>query len=683
MLGKQKRALALLRKLRSMPWAPVAALAVLLAPGLPHAAPHPYVATAVRAPTWTGYERHAAYVPVADGTPLALTWYLPQGGPAATRFPVLLWYTPGHRESINPRTGEIRPGIDPTELAYFTSRGYIVAAVEMRGSGASGGHRPLDRGPQIGADGRDVVNWIARQPWSDGRVGMIGVSYQGFSQFATAAERPAALKAIFPEIAGFDDYTSLYYPGGIANTALARVAFAAMGQDDRNEFDPEGRPPRWPSVPVVDEDGDGQLADEIPDYPAGSHRFVDTEARYADGAKRSGLYDRLTREHAANGVLTADRIGRAIFRDSQLADSGLSFADLDPGIRADRISAAGIAVYNRGGWFDYHVRDTTQWFGTLAGHTPDRLMMAPTGHTGLPATPGGSPYLARFGDRTSSNELVLAEKLRFFDRYVRGEQNGFDREPPVLLYVIGSGWRREDEWPLRRARTLKLSLAPDKRLVEGAVPEGVESWRVDYSANSLSQGANRWNFGIGGVKQPLSLDETLARRVAFTSEPLPEAREITGHPLVQIELGATAPSADVFVYLEDVAPDGRALLVTEGQLRADFHALRPVQQIASPASKLPVRPALPYHGYRRADQDPAPLAGDRVVSLRFDLLPTAWVFKAGHRIRVSLAGADDDSFERSPHAADGVLWRIRTGPAASSIELPWIPAATESGKRGK
>ena len=69
---------------------------------------------------------------------------------------------------------------------------------------------------------------------------MIGASFQGFSQFATAAERPKALKAIFPEIAGFDDYTSLYYPGGILNVALARVAYAAMGRDDRNEFDPTG-----------------------------------------------------------------------------------------------------------------------------------------------------------------------------------------------------------------------------------------------------------------------------------------------------------------------------------------------------------------------------------------------------------------------------------------------------------
>ena len=99
---------------------------------------------------------------------------------------------PGHRESINPRTREIRTGMDLAELDFFTSRGYVVAVAEMRGSGASFGFRVIDRGPQIGRDGRDLVDWIARQPWSSGRVGMIGASFQGFSQFATAAEQPRA-----------------------------------------------------------------------------------------------------------------------------------------------------------------------------------------------------------------------------------------------------------------------------------------------------------------------------------------------------------------------------------------------------------------------------------------------------------------------------------------------------------
>ncbi|MEP7311351.1 MAG: CocE/NonD family hydrolase, partial [Pseudomonadota bacterium] len=540
----------------------LAALASLLGAANLGAAPHEFIESQVSPGEYAAYERRADYVAVADGTRLAVTWYVPSRGPDTARFPVLLWYMPGHRESIDPRTGVIRSGMDAEDLAFFTAHGYVVAIAEMRGSGASFGFRVIDRGPQIGADGRDLVNWIARQPWSTGKVGMIGASYQGFSQFATAAERPAALKAIFPEIAGFDDYTSLYYPGGILNVALARVAYAAMGRDDRNELDTSGTPPRLPSVPVVDEDRDGQLADEIPLDRNGNGSFLDDgPPQYADGNSRTDIYWQATREHLKNGILTNDVVSVSRYRDSAIAQTGVRYSDLDPGLKPDRIAQAGIAVYNRGGWFDYHARDTTQWFGTLAGHTPDRLMMAPTGHSGLPSAEAraqgrNNAYLVHFGDRSTSNALVLGEKLRFFDRYLRGIKNGFEAEPPVLIYVMGKGWRREDEWPPKRTLSLRLALHAKGLLSEASASKGIDEWRVDLKASSLSMGANRWNYGIAGIKSPLSLDASRAGRLTFTTEPLVGDREITGHPILELTLGASAPTTDVYAYLEDVAPDG-------------------------------------------------------------------------------------------------------------------------------
>ena len=656
---------------------PCAVLALLLCQGsTSFAGPQAFVQPPARVTEFPSYERHAAYVPLADGTRLAVTWYLPAGGPSVARFPVLLWYMPGHRESVDPRTGVIRPGMDAGELAYFTGRGYVVAVAEMRGSGASTGFRVIDRGPQIGKDGRELVDWMERQPWCSGKIGMIGVSFQGFTQFATAAEHPPALKAIFPEIAGFDDYTSLYFPGGILNVAIARVAYAAMGRDDRNEFIPDGRPPNLPSVPVVDEDGDGELADEIPVYPPGKTSFLDAPPTWADGRPREQLYWQATRAHQNNGILTNEVITKSRHRDSTLGSTPLRYRDLDPGTKPLRIAQAGIAVYNRGGWFDYHARDTTQWFGTLQGHTPTRLLMAPTGHSALPPAsasgPGhGNAYLRHFHDDATTNALVLNEKLRFFDRYLRDEHNGFDAEPPVLIYVMGKGWRRETEWPLKRARPLRLSLAAPGKLDLNPGDAAVDEWQVDTEANSLSQGANRWNYGIGSAAAPMSLDASLAHRLAYTSAPLESDREITGHPTVELMLGSNTDSADVYAYLEDVAPDGSSLLVSEGQLRANYHRLKPAQDML-PAAKPKVRPALPWHGYTRADYDPAPFAGGRALRLVFDLTPTAWLFQKGHSIRLSLAGADKDSFEPSLSQAPQ-RWRVHRGAGLSALDLPWIP----------
>ncbi len=646
------------------------------------------ISTEVRPPQFKQFERQAEYAPVRDGTQLAVTRYVPAAGPKQDRFPTLLWYLPGHRESIDLKTGELRSAMAPADLEFFTARGYVVAIAEMRGSGASFGTRVLDRGPQIGRDGKDLVDWIARQPWSDGRVGMIGASYQGFSQYATAAERPAALRAIFPEIAGFDDYTSMFYPGGILNVALSQFASAAIVRDDLNYYEPDGRRPRLPSAPVVDEDGDGELADEIPLDLDGDGDFLDEGSpTYRDGGKRADIYYRATLEHRANSNLTIERLQAAPYRDSKLAGTEHSYVDIDPADRPIAIAASGIAVYNRGGWFDYHARDTAMWFATLHGRTPVRMMMAPTGHGSLPSAAGDAlyragPYLALFNDKTSSNAITNREKLRFFDRYVRGIDNGFDREPPVLIYVMGKGWRQEAEWPLARERRVRYAFDAEGRLSEKPGATGSDDYRVDLRTSSISNGANRWNYLLSSAKQPMSLDDGAAARLRYDSEPLTVDREVTGHPLVEIVVAADVPESDFFVYLEDVAPDGTSLLVTEGQLRANFHRLRPNQTMLRSGGGIDIKPQLPWQGFTEADYEPAPLADARTLRLKLDLMPTSWVFKRGHRIRVSLMGADHPSFALHPKlsptndpadAANRVpTWSIKRGPGLSAIDLPVI-----------
>ncbi|MFM5908911.1 MAG: CocE/NonD family hydrolase [Novosphingobium sp.] len=620
--------------------------------------------------------RHAYYAPVRDGTQLAITVYAPKG-PAAGRYPTLLWYHPGHRESIDRATGTIRTTMAPSDIAFFTAHGYAVAIAEMRGSGASFGTRELDRGPQIARDGKDLVDWIAAQGWSDGKVGMIGASYQGFAQYAVASQRPAALKAIFPEIAGFDDYTSMFHPGGIFVAALSDSASDSIRRDDLNDYLPASARKHLPSVPVVDEDGDGELADEIPLDRNGNGSFLDDgPPSYADGKARQDIYYRASLAHMQNRNLPASLIAAAPHRDSPIAGTQHRYVDLDPGDKPEAIAASGIAVYNRGGWFDYHARDTVMWFATLNGKTPTRVMMAPTGHGSLPSDVGDAiyragPYLSLFGDRTSTNRVMNREKLAFFDHYVKGAANGFDRRPPVLLYVMGKGWRYENEWPLKRARSVTLFAGPQGALLPSKRAAGRDSHAVDLSASTLTDNANRWNFGISTSKTPMTFDGQKAARLTYTGAPLAGETEVTGHPVVEIALSSTAPEADVFAYLEDVAPDGSSLLVTEGQLRANYW--RPARGGPSGLAK----PALPWHGYGKADYAPAPLAGGKVVKLRFDMMPTSWVFRPGHRIRLSFGGADWPSFPVHPGlagakgAGKSPVWTVER--AATFITLPVVP----------
>jgi putative CocE/NonD family hydrolase len=146
--------------------------------------------------------------------------------------------------------------------------------------------------------------------------------------------------------------------------------------------------------------------------------------------------------------------------------------------------------------------------------------------------------------------------------------------------------------------------------------------------------------------------------------------------VLTVRLSSSQANADLHVYLEDVAPDGRALLVTEGQLRLNYVRTRSIQDMVTvPRRVIPVRPDLPWHGFTRADYVSSPLAGNRARDYELDLHPTAWVFRAGHRIRVSLAGADTPLFELHPELDPAVPlhWTLGLG-SRSRLTLPVIPS---------
>ena len=125
--------------------------------------------------------------------------------------------------------------------------------------------------------------------------------------------------------------------------------------------------------------------------------------------------------------------------------------------------------------------------------------------------------------------------------------------------------------------------------------------------------------------------------LVYTSEPLSAPLEVTGHPVATVYLSSTTPDTTLFVYLEDVTPEGDVHYVTEGELRAIHQPRQASDAILKPTGPLPI------HTFRRADA--APLIPGEVVPLIVELLPTSYQFKQGHRIRIALAGADKDHFQ--------------------------------------
>jgi len=173
------------------------------------------------------------------------------------------------------------------------------------------------------------------------------------------------------------------------------------------------------------------------------------------------------------------------------------------------------------------------------------------------------------------------------------------------------------------------------------------------------------------------------KALTYTTAPLEADTRILGHPIVHLWVSSTADDGDLYFYLEDVAPDGQAILVTDYQHRIGFATLRSNDEVIPDNPGIDVKPDLPWHGFRKADYDPHVLANGKVAEVVTSLYPTGWMFRKGHSIRLTIAAADWPAFElhpalaptNRPDALGNVIptFTFHRGAAqASYLELPMV-----------
>lgn len=530
---------------------------------------------------------------------------------------------------------------------------------------------------------------MAEQRWCDGNVGMFGGSYLGYSQLAVAAQQPEALKCIIPEVVPLDGYTGEIRPGG--------VFLWSYSQQDMQTYLEYNcyMPDNWiyPTAPVVDEDGDGDLLDEIPLDLDGDGNFLndynypddpDDEPQYADGNKREHIYYLASYEHLEN-VPYSDLGPDTEYIDSEWTYEGktLTSYDVSPSAGLQEIMDSGIAVYNHGGWMDPFVRGTTELYNTLKDSNPSKLIIGPDYHMGT------SPFWEYCGSNEEDELTTYGERwIRFYDYYLKGEENGLDEEAPVQIYVMnGEGGRDEQEWPLARQQEKEYYLNANGTLTTTQGEDGQDNYTVDFTHSSQWENdgwaANRWLMETPDtLPYRTEMDE---KCLTYTSSAMTEDTEVTGYPMIALWVSSTADTGDFYVYLEDVDEDGNAVLVTEGVLNAQFHELQDNNDmILGGDSSINVQPDLPWHGYEEDEADLDVFADGEIVQLTMDLFPTSWVFKAGHSIRISIACADYPTFELTPELSptndpddpDNIIPEItvhRTEVYSSKITLPIIP----------
>lgn len=235
-------------------------------------------------------------------------------------------------------------------------------------------------------------------------------------------------------------------------------------------------------------------------------------------------------------------------------------------------------------------------------------------------------------------------------------------EPPVWYYVMGApadkAWRSARLWPLPEQVLTKFHLVEDGQLssAESGDKNSWDSYTVDYSTTTGS--GSRWHNTVGTPFMYDDMAPLANKSLTYTTAALDQAVEVTGHPVVHLWITANVPDVDLFIYLEEVSPSGRATYITEGMLRASHRA-----QHEPPYHYM----KLPWH--RSFKEDVQPLPKDEPVELAFDLLPTSNIFNAGNHIRIRVVGADKDNFQ-TPQIVPSPTVSIFHH---SYIELPVIP----------
>ncbi|HEY6869132.1 MAG TPA: CocE/NonD family hydrolase [Novosphingobium sp.] len=554
-----------------------------------------------------GFERQSQYVTARDGTRLAVDILIPTRREAAEHRPLPVILTATQYQRAHVEEGRVVTIVDanPT-LRKLLERGYVIVALDLRGTGASFGtkHGILNVNDAIMRwDLHDVISWIGAQPWSDGNVGMYGISFVAASQIGAALTNPPYLKCIVPEQTPSSFTRALMNINGIQNiTFRDRV-------DGRMRYLNIENP-----APPVDEDVDGALLKAAVEQ----HRAQVPSLPSLKELPFTDSWSSLT-----NNV--PHQIG--LFSEWPL------------------FAAAGTPVYHWGGWDDLFPDETLKMFKQFARSNPSRIVVGPWYHT------------EQTTEATSEFDYTT-ELLRWYDRYLKGIDNGIDREAPILYYLQdardGQHWRTARDWPLPEVRTGTFYLdrgqsgtiasINDGTLSATAPAEdGAASYIVDYSL-STSRLSTRYQFGAPGddydaIQRGEDRYTDAAglecKALTYTSEPLQVDTEITGHPVVNLLIRSDARDIDFFVVLADVAPSGKSRWVTEGMIRASDRALG-----RSPFETL----GLPYHPGFAHLQKPLPADGRTVVPLAFEMLPTAKLFRKGHRIRITVYNYDDGNW---------------------------------------
>jgi len=569
----------------------------------------PFPAKKPIASLWRGVETSSLFVTMRDGIRLAVDLSLPRGLPARTRIPALLAATRywRARELYWPFSLFINEPDNARD--FFTARGWALLRVDMRGTGASFGTQPHPWPATDLKDLEDIARWIAAQEWSDGNLCAFGNSYQATTAALLCATGYPGVRSALVRFTEYDVYADIAFPGGVPNEFILRNWSAANEALDVNHLSK--------GTPFLERVLIKGVKPVVPD---------DLPAAVAD--------------HGANGRVDS-LLGSVTFRDDLAPGLGVT---LDEVSLMNRPSRTPIDAW--GSWFDAATADAViRRF--VETETPMRGVIGPWNH-------GGRQHV---GARKPSFPLgaQMLEALAYLS------EPGTEK---VLHYwTVGEeAWKETRVWPPAGSSTRTLFLASNGVLSETEASPATVEWQVDFKATTGT--SNRWQTELD--QRPVRY-APLDGRLSFMTAPSGKPVEITGYPRLSLLLSSTHDDGAVFAYLEEIEAKGTVRYLTEGMLRLmhrRYVGTNPVTPMDPRIAK--VGPSS-IHTYLK--KDALQLVPGEPTQIIMMLQPISVLIPAGSRLRLSIAGADRDTFARLPAMGEPVM-SIMLGGSTSLLEIP-------------
>ncbi len=573
--------------------------------------------SACSAPCYDAIVERNVMIPMRDGVRLATDLYFParDGRRVERAWPVVLTRTP-YDKLAQDANGK-----------YFAERGYVAAMQDVRGRYASEGvFYPF---AHEGPDGYDTVEWLAAQPWCNGKVGTLGASYCAAVQSALAALRPPHLAAMIPTYGPGSYYHSSMRHNGALEMRFYVYAFSMAASSREAAADP--------NLKAALDDAYAHIWEWVEAYPlrAGTSplRLVPSYEQWCIDISTHVTYDDYWRQPGYGPRPYYDR-------------------------------HADVPTLYIGGWYDTYTRNTLENFVELGRRQtqPVHALMGPWTHGGVGAQTAGDASFKPDGGLSDYRGV----QLRWFDHWLKGLPTGLDRAPAIRYFVMGGGegpedgsktihhggvWKSANEWPPPGAEPTPFYFHPDGSL-RTEPPEATSAattYQFDpahpvptigghLSAIPIPAGGfdqrNDPRFPFTSGTLPLS-----ARRdvLCFATPPLEEDVEIAGPIVVKLWVSTDGLDTDFTAKLIDLYPPtpnhpaGCALNLTDSIIRLRFRNGFEREELAEPGA---------------------------IYEVCFEMYPTANRFVRGHRIRVDISSSNFPRFELNPNTG-GPLGRDR------------------------